>query len=161
MAQAANATQIARMTELNEDLVEVSSHLGSRPEHTPFQGNIYSVSGTSKQYPPLSDTGYGTGSGIGGFGCRHVLYPYFEGTNPTFRPQDPERNESAYKNSQRQRYLERKIRESKRSVIVLSKTRDEKTIERAKEILKNRENTMKQFIDSTGRKRRNDRENIY
>ena len=36
--KAANDSQLARMEELDEDLVEVSSHLGSRPEHADFPG---------------------------------------------------------------------------------------------------------------------------
>lgn len=161
MAQAAAETQLARMDELGEDLVEVSSHLGSRPEHAPFQGRIYSVSGRSTQYPPLSDTGYGTATGIGGYNCRHVLYPYFPGTKKTFHPQDAARNDVAYINSQRQRALERKIREGKRNYDLLSKTGDDAIIAQAARKLKNRELAMKEFIESTGRKRRTDREQIY
>lgn len=161
MAQAANATQFSRMEELGEDLVEISSHLGSRPEHAPFQGRIYSISGTSKNYPPLSDTGYGTATGIGGYGCRHVMYPYFPGTEKTFAPQNEERNATAYANSQKQRALERSIREGKRNLDLMSKTKDEKQIDRAKELLRNRERNMREFVDTTGRKRRPDREEIY
>jgi len=161
MAQAANATQFSRMEELGEDLVEISSHLGSRPEHAPFQGKIYSISGTSKNYPPLSDTGYGTATGIGGYNCRHVMYPYFPGTEKTFAPQNEERNATTYANSQKQRALERSIREGKRNLDLMSKTKDEKQIDRAKELLRNRERNMREFIDLTGRKRRTDREEIY
>lgn len=161
MAQAAGETQLQRMEELGEDLVEVSSHLGSRPEHAPFQGRIYSVSGRSKQYPPLSDTGYGTGAGIGGYNCRHVLYPYFPGTEKTFKAQDPARNETAYINSQRQRLLERRIREGKRNYDLLSQAGDENITDAARRKLQNRELAMREFIESTGRKRRVDREKVY
>lgn len=161
MAMAANETQFTRMEELGEDLVEISSHLGSRPEHAPFQGKIYSISGTSKNYPPLLVTGYGTPEGIGGYNCRHVMYPYFPGTEKTFAPQNEERNATAYANSQKQRALERSIREGKRNLDLMSKTKDEKQIDRAKELLRNRERKMREFIDSTGRKRRPDREEVY
>ena len=39
-ANSMNDAQLERMQELDEDLVEISSHLGSRPEHADFQGNI-------------------------------------------------------------------------------------------------------------------------
>lgn len=93
--------------------------------------------------------------------CRHVMYPYFPGTEKTFAPQNEERNATAYANSQKQRALERSIREGKRNLDLMSKTKDEKQIDRAKELLRNRERNMREFIDSTGRKRRTDREEIY
>lgn len=161
MTQAATETQFTRMEELGEDLVEISSHLGARPKCEPYQGRIYSLSGTSKNYPPLSSTSYGEPDGLFGVNCRHVMYPYFPGTEKTFAPQNEERNATAYANSQKQRALERAIREGKRNLDLMKKTKDEKQIERAKELLRSRQKTMREFIDSTGRKRRPDREEIY
>lgn len=161
MTQAATETQFTRMEELGEDLVEISSHLGARPKCEPYQGKIYSLSGNSKNYPPLSSTSYGEPDGLFGINCRHVMYPYFPGTEKTFAPQNEERNATAYANSQKQRALERSIREGKRNLDLMSKTKDEKQIDRAKELLRNRESNMREFIDSTGRKRRPDREEIY
>jgi hypothetical protein len=161
MTQAATATQFTRMEELGEDLVEISSHLGARPKCEPYQGKIYSMSGKSKNYPALSSTSYGDPAGLFGINCRHVPYPYFPGTEKTFSPQDEERNATAYASSQKQRALERSIREGKRNLDLMTKTKDEKQIERAKELLRNRERNMREFIDTTGRKRRTDREEIY
>jgi hypothetical protein len=161
MTQAATETQFTRMEELGEDLVEISSHLGARPLCEPYQGKIYSLSGTSKNYPPLSSTSYGDPAGLFGINCRHVMYPYFPGTEKTFAPQNEERNATAYASSQKQRALERSIREGKRNLDLMTKTKDEKQIDRAKELLRNRERNMREFIDSTGRKRRTDREEIY
>ena len=168
MTQAATETQFTRMEELGEDLVEISSHLGARPKCEPYQGKIFSISGTSKNYPwlhdpantPWGDT-IGQPDGLFGINCRHVMYPYFPGTEKTFAPQNEERNATAYANSQKQRALERSIREGKRNLDLMSKTKDEKQIDRAKELLRNRERNMREFIDTTGRKRRTDREEIY
>lgn len=161
MTQAATETQFTRMEELGEDLVEISSHLGARPKCEPYQGKIYSLSGTSKNYPALSSTSYGEPDGLFGINCRHIMYPYFPGTEKTFAPQNEERNATAYANSQKQRALERSIREGKRNLDLMSKTKDGKQIDRAKELLRNRERNMREFIDSTGRKRRPDREEVY
>ena len=161
MTQAATATQFTRMEELGEDLVEISSHLGARPKCEPYQGKIYSLSGTSKNYPPLSSTSYGEPDGLFGINCRHSMYVYFPGTEKTFHPQDEERNATAYANSQKQRALERSIREAKRNLDLMAKTKDEPSINKAKDILRNRELNMREFIDATGRKRRPDREEIY
>lgn len=158
---AANDSQLARMEELGEDLVEVSSHLGSRPEHASFQGKIYSVSGNSKQFPALAETGYGTAGGIGGVNCRHVLYPYFPGTKKTFSPQPEVRNEKVYKQSQKQRYLERQVRSAKRNLSLMEQTGDETAISEAKRLVKARQSAVRDFIDNTGRKRQYAREQIY
>ena len=89
------------------------------------------------------------------------MYPYFPGTEKTFHPQDEERISTAYANSQRQRALERSIREGKRNLDLMTKTKDEPSINKAKELLRNREVNMREFIGATGRKRRPDREEIY
>lgn len=161
MTQAATQTQFTRMEELGEDLVEISSHMGARPKCEPYQGKIYSLSGKSKNFPALSSTSYGEPDGLLGINCHHLLYPYFPGTKKTYNPQNSERNDTAYANSQKQRALERSIREGKRNLDLMSKTKDEKQIDRAKELLRNRQKTMREFINSTGRKRRPDREEIY
>ena len=157
----ANDSQMERMAELGEDLVEISSHLGSRPDHADFQGRIFSISGRHPKYDALSVTGYGTASGIGGVNCRHVLYPYFEGTPKTFKPQPEKRNEEAYIASQKQRFLERQIRKAKREEQLAVKTGVDSAITQAKEKVRARQKAMRDFIDDTGRKRQRDREQVY
>lgn len=162
MTQAATETQLTRMEELGENLVEISSHLGARPLCEPYQGKIFWLNTPVKGYDSLyNDTSYGDPAGLFGVNCRHVMYPYFPGTEKIFHPQDAERNATAYANSQKQRAHERAIREGKRNLDLMKKTKDEKQIERAKDLLRNRERSMREFIDSTGRKRRPDREEIY
>lgn len=65
--------------ELGCDLVETSAHIGARPEHAAWQGKIFSLSGNNAKYPPFSQCGLGTATGICGINCRHSYYPYFEG----------------------------------------------------------------------------------
>jgi hypothetical protein len=161
MVQAATETQFTRMEELGEDLVEISSHIGARPKCAPYQGRIFSLSGESKNYPPLSSTSYGEPDGLFGINCRHIMYPYFPGTTKTYKPQNEERNAEAYKNSQKQRYLERSIREGKRNLEVMKKTGSEEYIAEAKRKVSARQAAMREFIETTGRTRRNDREQIY
>lgn len=164
----ATETQFARMEELGEDLVEVSSHLGARPKCEPYQGKIFSLSGKSKNYPWLYDPDnttwgntIGQPDGLFGVNCRHVMYPYFPGTEKTFQPQDAERNETAYKNEQKQRYLERSIRKAKLGVYLVSKTGVESEIQAAKDKLASREAAMRALINDTGRKRYGAREQIF
>lgn len=115
VSQASADIQIARMDEMDVDLVIVSAHMGARPSHQVWQGKIYSRSGTSKKYPDfVSSTGYGTGEGLCGWNCRHNFSPYFEGQGNPFGRYDDKENEELYNKTQEQRAMERGIRKTKR-----------------------------------------------
>lgn len=108
--------QIARMNEMEVDLVIVSSHLGARPDHQRWQGKVYSRTGTN--YPDfVENTRYGHVDGLCGANCRHNFSPYFEGMSNPFEHYDSEENRKRYELEQRQRALERRIRETKRKCI--------------------------------------------
>lgn len=127
--QTAAKLQIARMDEMECDLVEVTAHSGARPSHAAWQGKIYSRSGKSSKYPPFSATGYGTGPGLCGWNCRHNFYPYWEGlSRPNYTQEDLDRMNrkeftyngkamTRYEASQYQRSLERNIRAYKRQYL--------------------------------------------
>lgn len=127
--QTAAKLQLARMDEMECDLVEVTAHSGARPTHAAWQGKVYSRSGKSPQYPPFSVTGYGSGPGLCGWNCRHNFYPYWEGlSRPNYTQEDLDRMErkeftyngqemTRYEASQYQRYLERNIRAYKRQYL--------------------------------------------
>lgn len=121
--------QIARMDEMGVDLVIVSSHLGARPDHQKWQGKVYSRAGNG--YPDfVESTGYGTVKGLCGANCRHNFSPYFEGMSNPFEQYDSEENRKRYELEQRQRALERRIRDTKRKCInqkeVIDNCKDEK-----------------------------------
>jgi len=61
---------INRLQEHNYDLVVVSSHGGSCEKCVPYEGKTFSLSGTSKDYPPLSDARAG---GLFHVRCRHII----------------------------------------------------------------------------------------
>lgn len=108
--------QIARMDEMGVDLVIVSSHLGARPDHQKWQGKVYSRTGNG--YPDfVESTGYGTVKGLCGANCRHNFSPYFEGMSNPFEHYDNEENRKRYELEQKQRALERRIRDTKRKCI--------------------------------------------
>lgn len=145
------------------DLVEISSHLGSRPSHAPFQGKIYSRSGTSDKYPALEVTGYGKIDGlITGINCRHQMYPYIEGVSvKRYEPYDKKENERVYKEQQQQRSLERAIRKAKKEKEVLQEIgADIKDIQKANDLIRKRQKTMREFIKRTGRTRNRERERV-
>lgn len=159
--QVATQTQEERFDEYGVDLIEVSSHVGARPLCEPYQGKIFSRSGKSDKYPPLSSTSYGDPAGLFGINCGHNMYPYIEGTKKTYNPYGKKRNETAYKNSQKQRKIEREIRKSKRIIEEAKTAKDSELLRVGKDQLSANRKQMRSFIDKTGRTRRPDRERIY
>lgn len=161
-AQVSARVQEERMNEYGVDLVEISSHAGSRPSHADEQGKIYSRSGRSKLYPSLSSTSYGKIDGIvTGINCSHVFYPYIHGKSVK-RSETYNKKESlkVYKESQQQRAIEREIRAAKKELRMMESMRDTKGIEDAKLKVRQKQAKMRQFIDETDRTRRRNREQI-
>lgn len=124
ISQAAAEVSIERMKEMDWDIILVSSHLGARVgdggqnpgNHSWWQGKFYSRTGKDKRFPDfVSSTGYGTVTGLCGANCRHS-FGTGDGENNPFEQYDSEENRKAYKIQQRQRTLERRIRDSKRKV---------------------------------------------
>ena len=124
-AQASGNMTIQAMKDNGWDLVRVSAHLGARygdggenpGNHAWWQGKLYSLSGTSAEYPPFREsTGYGTGPGLSGWNCRHSFGPGDPEHNP-FQSYDDDENKKAYDLSQVQRSMERGIRKAKRKVM--------------------------------------------
>lgn len=159
-----NEVQSARFDEYEIDLVETSSHAGSRPDHEPFQGKVYSRSGKSKKYPPLEITGHG--NTLTGFAtainCRHRLYVYIEGLSiKRYEPYDKAESERIYKESQKQRYLERQIRRAKKQEASLKAMKaDAAEIHKASQLIRKRQKMMREFIKRTNRTRRYEREQV-
>ena len=119
ISQATAQIQVARMDEMDVDLVITSSHLGARPSHQEWQGRVFSRSGKSKYPPFVESTGYGSAGGLCGVNCRHSFSPFFEGMDNPFENYDSEENLAQYEKEQRQRTLERRIRNTKREVMGL------------------------------------------
>lgn len=139
IAQSSAAITLERMDEMGVSLVLVSSHLGARvtktedyTNHAWWQGKVYHVDWADVfflenkmvaksreeydgKYPDFVETtGYGKVDGLCGANCRHNISPYFEGMENLFYKYDSEENKKAYELSQRQRAMERKIRDTKR-----------------------------------------------
>lgn len=108
--------QEKNLDDLGCNLVETTSHLGARPEHALWQGEVFYRKTPYKDYRNFYDaTGYGTAGGLCGVNCRHSFYPFIEGiSNPVFEKFDSEENNRLYELEQQQRYNERKIRSWKR-----------------------------------------------
>lgn len=118
---------LANARELGCDLMEITAHAGARPSHASWQGQIVSLGGR-RGYLSLSDIGYGTGDGFKGWNCRHDWFPYFEGSTRMYSDNDLKELDAEniefpdgsmhtlYEAEQYQRALERRIRQTKRTL---------------------------------------------
>ena len=112
--------QLANAQDMGCNHVETTAHIGARPSHAEWQGRVFMIVGSSREYPNLAEaTGYGTGDGLCGWNCRHNFFPFFEGIDlRTYRDEDLEKlkNDGYYEAEQKQRYYERQIRATKREL---------------------------------------------
>lgn len=130
ISQMSGQIQLKRMEEMGHDRVIISSHLGARPSHHVWQGKIFTVEemhSTNDGMPA-----YGTVTGLCGANCRHSFSPYFDFMENPFNDYDSEENKKMYEKQQRQRTLERRIRDTKREVMGLKESVDNCTDTKAK-----------------------------
>jgi len=154
---------------LDCDLVEVTAHIGARPEHEEWQGKVYSVSGKSEKYPPFSICGYGEADGICGINCRHSFYPYFEGMERHYSQDDLDemsketvdyngKSYSRYEGEQQLRRIERTIRHYKKEAAVKEAAGVDNTAARCK--IGEWQAKARDFTEQTGIRRDRAREYI-
>lgn len=132
------------IVEAKSEYVLVSAHLGARvaqkgqpqeADHSAWQGKVYRIIGSEPKYPNLLEsTGYdidpqtGQGKvvnplGLHGYNCRHSHKPWdIRLRNPYVDENgnlkiDSEENRKRYELQQKQRYMERSIRATKRKLI--------------------------------------------
>ncbi|MCD7805435.1 MAG: phage minor capsid protein [Oscillospiraceae bacterium] len=150
------------------DLVETTAHLGARPSHQDWQGQIFSRSGNSKKYPPLSDTGYGQVDGLMGANCRHNFYAYAEGTPRAYTDKQLYKMSDAgagtttydgktytyYEATQKQRQIERQIIKTKRELIGYSAAGDTEAFTTASIKLSTQRDKYRNFSKAAGLRQR-------
>jgi len=171
VAQTTADLQLTRAGELGSDLLEMSAHAGARPSHQLWQGKIFSISGTSKKYPPfVESTGYGSVTGYAGANCRHSFYPFIEGysqRNYTQKQLDEINNKTVSFNgkeisqtdaSQIQRSLERNVRKYKREASALESAGIDNSIELS--MVRKYQGQLRSFVKETGLYRQPAREVI-
>lgn len=114
----------------DEQYAEVTAHMGARPSHRDWQGQVYKVEGSTSEYANLEEaTGLGSVDGLCGANCRHSYFPFIPNisvrayTEKSLREIDGEpkkyngKQYTAYQASHEQRKLERQIKQSKREII--------------------------------------------
>lgn len=171
-------TARAAVWETNEnfgnDLYRVSYHNGARPLCYPWQNKVISSTDSARVVADLdgyeveviaqSATSYGEAAGLFGINCKHYPMPFIPGVSVIRDevPQDEQENARAYAESQEQRRLERKLRESRRDLL-MEKERgaSPETIDKLEDKCKQDSKEINEFCKKTGRQRRRDREQVY
>lgn len=161
-SQVAGQMQLARAEEWGSNYVEVTSHVGARPDHAVWQGKVFMLKGSNAEYQNFYDvTGYGEVDGLKGANCQHDFYPFFPGVSTQrFHPVPLDENEKAYEAAQKQRKLERDIRAEKRKAIAAEAAGDQEGLSKAGSKLKAKREELRQHVADTGRARRSNREQI-
>ena len=158
--QLANKVSIKSCEELGCEHVEVSSHIGARvndknpiANHFGWQGKVYKINGRDEKYDNLKEkTGYPDDIlGLGGVNCRHRMFPFFPGiSKPTRKTFDKEENQKLYDLTQKQRVLERRIREEKKRAVVYKNANDLENYDKSMKKLKQRINEINKFCKDNG-----------
>lgn len=174
VSQTCGQLQEMRLDEMDCDLVETTAHMGARLSHSYWQGQVFSRSGKHKRYPDfVASTGYGSGDGLMGWNCRHGFYPFFEGLSERAYSKEMltewqqhtvsynGKTYTDYEASQKQRELERSIRDAKRTLLGIEEGKREADDElrrgleedfAAKSVkLKKQEQALADFLKQTGR----------
>lgn len=133
------------IVEAKSEYVLVSAHLGARTkkkgqpplaDHSSWQGKAYKIRGSEPGYPNLLEaTGYdidpdtGKGKvvdplGLHGYNCRHGHQPWDKSLKNPYLDEngnlkiDSKENRDRYELQQKQRYMEREIRKTKRELLM-------------------------------------------
>lgn len=165
---------IMQMGELGGEYVEVSAHMGARPDHSVWQGKVYHVGGEKNGYPDFeSSTGYGTGAGLCGWNCRHSFSVFFPGSSVrnysdrTLQNLDPMPFEyegktyTYYEATQKQRQIERQMRKTKREMVAYDAAGAKDDFTTASIKLRMQKDQYVAFSRAAGLKTRNERHQVY
>jgi hypothetical protein len=166
------AVQQQRAIEYGNDYIEINAYSGARPLCADDQGKIYSISGNTDPIEDLDGnivqvldwgaSSFGEPAGILGINCGHQRFDFI----PDFSTQvktdvSQKENSKEYIQKQTQRKLERDIRSAKREKSMLEAAKaPQEAIDQSQRRISQRQGNMRNFIDTTGRTRRPDREQI-
>ncbi len=163
---------IANADMMGQDLMEITAHMGARPDHALWQGKIVSRSGRSG-YLSLEDIGYGEVDGFQGVNCRHGWFPFFEGiSTPVYTEKQLEeldgepivfdgKKYTTYEVTQRQRQLERMMRHTQRNLIAFESAGLEDKALSMKIKLKGQQDLYRDFSKTAGIRPKFERANVY
>ena len=156
------------------DTYQVSTHDGARPLCYPWQGKVISRTDNSRDIVDgdgntihvyaQSETTYGQPAGLFGINCGHYPIPFIPGFSSASwqEPQPKEENDKQYAESQKQRALERNVRQKKLELeAARAQGADEAELTRLNGRVRDAQAKVRAFCNETGRVREYNREQIY
>ena len=159
----ANKSSETLCKELGAEYVEISSHLGARTHptnpianHAGWQGKVFKIDGSDKKYPNLKEsTGYPDDIlGLGGVNCRHRMFPFLPGiSTPNPIRFNEKENRRVYELTQKQRSMERRMRQLKKEQAAAKEIGDKETAAKLKTKISEQSNKIDEFCKKNGLKR--------
>ena len=165
--------QKARSADYNVQTFQISSHAGARPLCAPYQGKFYSwdgsegfitdLYGNTYHYEGIGNTTYGQPAGIFGINCGHRPVTFVDGySRPRFEPtEDWKENQKQYELSQKQRYLERQIRDEKTKALCYDAAGDKEAFKKSAERIKEKTANYKDFCKANNLTQRPSNTQVY
>ncbi len=164
----ANKSSETLCKELGVEYVEISSHLGARTHptnpianHAGWQGKVFKIDGSDKKYPNLKEsTGYPDDIlGLGGVNCRHRMFPFFPGiSTPNPIRFNEEENRRVYELTQKQRAMERRMRQLKKEQAAAKEIGDKETVKKLNKKISEQSTKIDEFCKKNGLRRDHSRE---
>lgn len=145
------------MEEYGMHHVVVGSLVGAREACSKIQGQVVDLrpmeeipedSEYRSIYDPYWEADYKEAHGHHGINCRHIHFPFIPGVNTNNQPQyDAELNEQVAKDRQKQRSLERQIRNYKKHLKIAEEFGNQKDIDRYNRLIRGRQKALRDHLD--------------
>lgn len=164
-----NDLRLKRMRDYGMGQAVMSSHIAARRACAFIQGKVVNVvTSDNEAYNPKYDSiynhGYGKPQGTQGINCSHTLIPFDPDVNAdvTENHYDPDEAMKRGDEQQKQRNMERAIRNSKKKLVAAEQLNDTEMISKMKSQISNQQSNLREFIsDKDYLGRDYSREQIY
>lgn len=157
LGQTMDAVRKEHMEEYGMHHVVVGSLVGAREACSKIQGQVVDLrpmeeipegSEYKSIYDPYWEAHYKEAGGHHGINCRHPHFPFIPGVNTNNQPQyDEALNEQVAKDQQKQRSLERQIREYKKHLKIAQEFGNQKDIDRYTKLISGRQKALRDHLD--------------
>ena len=157
LAQTYDEVRKEHMEEYGMHHVVVGSLVGAREACSKIQGQVVDLrpmeeipegSEYKSIYDPYWEAHYKEAGGHHGVNCRHPHFPFIPGVNTNNQPQyDEALNEQVAKDQQKQRSLERQIREYKKHLKIAQEFGNQKDIDRYTKLISGRQKALREHLD--------------
>lgn len=145
---------VDRLTASNRELVLVSDAPEECPLCRDWEGKVLALSREAAKHPAAQGTlAEAKADGLFHPSCRHTVTAYIPGTTQRARARTRTQDRSGFEQRQRQRTLERQIRTWKRRAAVAEAAGDDEQAAYARRHLRERQTTLREFVDQHNRKR--------